>query len=102
MTGRPLMDKGDFQFNLDGGMSQGPKHIVKPARDPIAQVPEDPQIIALLQRCLCRAKLGEGCWEITSVTGKVTTVSLGATLGMWTHVCENLLKAAMLEDNVGP
>jgi len=96
MTGRPQMDKGGFQFNLDGGMSQGPKYIARPARDPIAQEPEDVQIKALLQRCLCRAKLATDCWEVTSVTGTVKTLSFSASYAQWKHTCENLLLESLL------
>lgn len=98
---RLITGRNHAHFNLDGGMSQGPKYIVRPARDPIAQEPEDGQIKALLQRCLCRAKLGEGCWEVTGVSGRMVRFSFDATFDEWTKLCEQLLKEAMDQD-VGP
>lgn len=90
MTGR-----NHPQFNLDGGMCSGPKVTIRAAKDPIAQEPEDLALKALLKRTLCRAKLGEGCWEVTSVGGRVVRFSFDAPFSEWTKLCEQLLKEAM-------
>lgn len=92
MTGR-----NHPQFNLDGGMPQGSKTVIRAAKDPICEEPQDPAIQALLQRTLCRAKLDRESqqWEITSVIGTVAYIGYGAVFQDWLDVCENLLAEAM-------
>lgn len=82
-------------FNLDGGSPQGPKFIIRPARDPITKEITDEAVLALLQRTLCRAKLGEGAWEVTSVKGKVVNIAFSAVFAEWIKTCELLLKEAL-------
>lgn len=92
MTGRNHPD-----FDLDGGLPQGIKTVIRAARDPICETPQDTAIIALLQRTLCRAKLDRESqqWEITSVIGTVAYLPYGALFQDWMDVCENLLAEAM-------
>lgn len=92
MTGR-----NHPNFDLDGGMPQGPKTVIRAARDPIAPEPEDPQIQALLQRTLCHAILDreEQRWEVRSVIGTVDYVPYGGTYDDWVKTCEALLAEAM-------
>lgn len=97
MTGRPPMEKDGFQFNLDDARPMGPQHIIRAARDPIARVPTDDKITALLQRTLCRAKLSEDNtqWEISGMVGEPYVLTLGATYELWEIACEGLLKQAL-------
>ena len=85
------------QFDLNGAMPAGVTTVIRAAKDPIAKVPEDERILALLQRTLCRAKLdGEGQqWEVTSVLGLTDHLAFGATYEEWVSVCEALLAEAM-------
>lgn len=96
---RLLTGRNHPNFNLDGGLPQGIKTVIRAAKDPIARVPQDEEIIALLQRTLCRAKLGElGCWEVTSVTGMEIAIPYSAPFSEWKKECENLLAEAMKDD----
>lgn len=81
-------------------MSQGPKYIMRPARDPIAQEPEDGLIVALLKATLCRARLDEEArlWRITGMTGRSVLMVFSATYADWQKECEQLLKEAMEQD----
>src|SRR5690349_3774580 len=68
---RMITGRNHPHFNLDGGMPQGIKTVVRAAKDPVTVRPQDEAINVLLQRTLCRAKLELDCWEVTSVTGIV-------------------------------
>ena len=97
---RMLTGRSHPDFNLDGGMPQGIKTVVRAARDPMASEPTEPAIRDLLQRTLTRAKLSEDRtgWEIQSVSGKAVMIPLGATTELWTSTCEKLLEEAMSDD----
>lgn len=86
-------------FNLDGGAPQGPKYIIRPAKDPMAKAPEDSLILALLTATLCRAKLDEDArlWRVTGMTGRYVLLSLGATYAEWERECNALLAEAIKE-----
>lgn len=85
------------QFDLNGGMPAGHTTVIRAAKDPIAREPEDPRIIALLRRTLCRATLSmdTNSWRITGVEGGERDVSLGATFEEWVKPCEELLTEAL-------
>lgn len=95
MTGR-----NHPNFDLDGGMPQGVKTVIRAAKDPISDVPQDWSILQLLQRTLCRAKLDRDSqqWEITSVIGTVAYLSYGAVYQDWQDVCDRLFDEAMKSD----
>lgn len=95
---RLITGRNHADFNLDGGMSQGPKYMVRPAKDPIARAPEDEQINILLRTTLCRARAHEGTWEITGVSGAVKCVEYSASYETWSLTCRELLKIAINED----
>lgn len=77
-------------FDIGGGMPRGPSHVVRAARDAV-RPPEDPEILALLKRTLCRAQLGVNCFEIVSVDDAITEIGYGATFEQWKKTCERIL-----------
>lgn len=97
IVGRVGLEKDGFDFNLDNARPMGPQHIIRAAKDPIARVPTDPLIVALLERTLCRAKIDDAneLWEITGVNDDQGRLALGAPMFMWTELCEKLLQQAM-------
>ncbi len=98
---RLITGRNHAHFNLDGGMSQGPKYIVRPAKDPVAREPEDTLIGLLLKRTLCRAKLDEEArlWRITGMTGRSVLMQFSASFGEWESECNRLLKEALVGES---
>lgn len=85
-------------FKSDGDAT-GHRSVTRAAKDPIAQVPQDVETTKLLERNLCRAKLGEGVWEVTGMSGEVKTIAFHATYDVWKKTCEELLKEAIGDDS---
>lgn len=90
---RLITGRNHPNFNLNGGLPQGIKTVVRAAKDPIALEPQDEAIMALLQSTLCRAKLDHETqqWEVTSVLGAKKLVPYGASIGDWKEACKVLL-----------
>lgn len=86
--------RGHPQFDLDGGQPKGPSTIVRAAKDPV-RVPEDPAILAVIQRCLCRVELGEDCYVVHGMSGDNRIVPYGAPHAKWEQVCDELLQLAL-------
>lgn len=82
------------QFSLDGGLPKGPKNIIRAANDPV-RVPEDPFIVATLERCLCICTLGENCYIVNGPMGQKESIPYGAPMERWEQVCNGLLSIAM-------
>lgn len=117
LTGRVAMEfkgmgvpssKAGFSFDLECGKLRSQTTTrgntvtsVRAVRDPIARVPQDDKIIALLLRTLTRAQLSEDSsqWEIKGMTGDTYMLSLGAPYELWVIACEGLLKKAMNNDS---
>jgi hypothetical protein len=91
--------RGHPNFNLDGGLPRERTTIIRAAKDPV-RVPEDPEIVAIIQRCLCRVVLGEDCYVVTGVAGGQRTVRYGAPTSAWNEACDQLLQEAMKEGMV--
>jgi hypothetical protein len=85
-------------FNLDSGLPRGPTHLVRAARDPVQPPGADPQIAALLEKCLCRASLGADYYEVTSVMGVTRQIPYSASFQEWSRVCQELLIQAVLKE----
>lgn len=92
------INKTGFHFDLDGGRERGAAYIVRTGKDPV-RLPESPEIVGLLKRCLCTVKLGYNCYVVTNVYGDERDVPYGATIADWTTTCEDLLRIAMERDN---
>lgn len=86
--------RGHPKFDLDGGQPRGPATILKAAVDPV-RVPEDPTLLAVIERCLCKVKVGEDGWVVTGMTGDTEFVSYNDPPTKWGEVCEKLLKKAI-------
>lgn len=59
------------------------------------RVPEEPEIVETVKRCLCRVTLGADCYIVTGMTGDAKTIPHGAPISAWAPVCETLLELAM-------
>lgn len=92
-----LTGRNHPNFNLDGGMPQGIKTVVRAAKDSIAEAPQDELIVALLRDTLCRAKLDRDTqqWQVTSVLGMIKHLPYGASLEDWQAACKELLAGDM-------
>lgn len=86
--------RGHPKFNLDGGLPRGATNIVQAAKDPV-RLPEDPSIVSLVERCLCKVSLGEDCWIVKGMSGDEETVSYNDPPSRWVEVCERLLEKAL-------
>jgi hypothetical protein len=95
--GRMALNKSGFSFDLNGGASKGPSHVVRAARDPVS-IPTEPSIVALAQRCLCVLGLGSNCFTLTNVYGVIREVPYGASYEDWKKIAEELLAESMEED----
>lgn len=100
LIGRPQLAKDGFAFNLDDARPMGPQHVIRAAKDPIARIPTDEGVVALLQRTLTRAKLSDdnSQWEIEGMSGQVYTLSLGAPFELWETACQGLLNQALRDE----
>lgn len=94
---RLLTGRAHPNFNLNGGLPQGIKTVVRAAKDSIAEAPQDETINALLRDTLCRAKLDRDTqqWKVESVLGMVKMLPYGASLEMWQAACKELLAGDM-------
>lgn len=94
---RLITGRNHEHFNLDGGMSMGPKYVIRPAKDPMAREPEDGFVMQLLKETLCRARLDEEArlWRITGMTGRSVLMQFSATYAEWEVECKALLKEAV-------
>lgn len=86
--------RGHKTFDLDGGLPKGATTIITAAKDSV-RVPEEPTIVNVVQRSLCRVELGEDCYIVKGMTGKQEIVPYGASLTQWEDACDRLLKLAM-------
>jgi hypothetical protein len=87
-------------FNVNVGLPlRGRTEIIRAAKDPV-KIPEEPEIVDLVERSLCRVSLGEDCYVVTGVAGGQRIVRYGAPFGDWTRVCNELLDEAMKEGMV--
>lgn len=81
-------------FNLDGGMSAGPKNIIRAAKDPVS-LPQGADVLELLSKSLCRVTLGENCYEVRGMDGTVINIPYGVSMDVWVKTCAELLKLAL-------
>lgn len=97
---RLITGRNHPNFNLDGGMPQGLKTVVRAAKDSIAEEPQDDTIKALLRDTLCRAKLDRETqrWKVTSVLGMEKLLPYGAPLSEWETTCKALLAGDMVRE----
>lgn len=88
--------RGHSKFNLDGGMPRGPSTIIKASIEPV-KPPTDPTLVAVIERCLCKVKMGEDGWIVTGMSGAEEFISYNDPATKWSEVCERLLEKAMTE-----
>lgn len=69
-------------------------------RDDAVAPPQDPEIVEIIERCLCRVSIGEDCYVVTGVTGFQGVVQYGARRADWERVCGEALAAAMKDGMV--
>ena len=77
----------DFGLSPTRGSIPFPPDKVRP--------PEEPTIVAVIERCLCRVTVGADCYEVTGISGAQRAVRYGATLADWEKACGELLDEAM-------
>lgn len=86
--------RGHAKFDLDGGQPRGPATIIRAAVDPV-RLPEDPALVAVIERCLCKVTIGEDGWIVTGMTGETEFISYNDPITKWSEVCQRLLDKAM-------
>jgi hypothetical protein len=96
---RYLGPRAGSNVDWTGSEYKGPTTIVRAAKDPV-RVPEEPSIVALLQRCLCTARVGEDCYVVKGMTGDERTVPYGGSQKEWDDVCNELLELALSMDGL--
>jgi hypothetical protein len=80
-------------------MPQGRTTIIRAAKDP-PQPPTDPAYTAVIQKCLCRVKMGPDCYIVTGITDAERIIPYGAPLSEWVRVCGELLELGIKENFV--
>ena len=58
-------------------------------------VPTDTNIAGLLERCLCRVRMGEDCYIVSGSGGGEEKIPFGAPVSRWVDVCSDLLRKAL-------
>lgn len=86
--------RGHSKFDLDGGQPKGPATIIRAAVDPV-RLPEDPTLVALIERCLCKVELSADGWMVKGMSGDQEFVSYNDPVTKWSEVCGRLLEKAM-------
>ncbi len=97
-NGRAPILKPGFDFKLDNARPRGPTFIIRPARDAIS-IPEEPAVVEIAKKNLCKLGLGENCYTLTNVYGVKAFVPYNASLNEWRRIAEDLLAKAMAYEN---
>jgi hypothetical protein len=85
------------RFNVDVGLpNKGRTEVLRAAKDPVS-VPQDLEIVAIIESSLCRVSLGEDCYVVTGVTGGQRVIRYGAPTSDWAATCKELLDEAINE-----
>lgn len=90
--------RGHPQFDLSGAVSQGPKTVVRAAKDPVSP-PTEPVIVSILESTLCQCKVGDNCFVVWNPYHEERDVPYDATVAEWNQICTELLASALARND---
>ena len=81
-------------WDLNGGQPQGPKVIIRGAKDPVT-FPTDPSLLKTMTDNMCLGQMGEDCYILKNVYDDIRKVRYGATVAEWDTACTELFNLAL-------
>lgn len=78
------------QFNLDDARPRGPTFLVRPAREPELEAPNNMELVYALEEYGCFPELGDNCYVLSHNKGGSVNVPYGATFDQWMQFAKQL------------